>query len=67
MEAHYVLTDLHSNAEITKGTEISQTGYDVASSPYATDVTLQDTRKRAAQDVAERLRLDLGVFFAKRK
>jgi LPS-assembly lipoprotein len=67
MEASYELTDIHSNAVVTKGEEVSQVGYDVAASPYATEVTLQDTRKRAAQDVAERLRLDLGVFFAKRK
>jgi LPS-assembly lipoprotein len=65
MEAHYELTDIKTNKLVTKGTEITQEGYDVASSPYATEVTLQDTRKRAAQDVAEHLRLDLGVFFAK--
>jgi LPS-assembly lipoprotein len=65
MEAHYELTDIATNKLVTKGTEITQEGYDVASSPYATEVSLQDTRKRAAQDVAEHLRLDLGVFFAK--
>ena len=65
MEAHYELTDIKTNKLVTKGTEITQEGYDVASSPYATEITLQDTRKRAAQDVAQHLILDLGVFFAK--
>ena len=67
MEADYELTDVKTDKLVTKGTEITQAGYDVAASPYATEVTLQDTRKRAAQDVAEHLRLDLGVFFARRK
>jgi LPS-assembly lipoprotein len=65
MQADYTLTDIKTNKLVTKGTEITQAGYDVAASPYATEVTLQDMRKRAAQDVAEHLRLDLGVYFAK--
>jgi LPS-assembly lipoprotein len=67
MEATYQLTDVKTNAVVTKGNEIERAGYDVAASPYATEVTLQDERRRAAQDVAEHVRLDLGVFFAQRK
>jgi LPS-assembly lipoprotein len=65
MQADYTLTDIHTNKEITKGDEQVRAGYDVAASPYATEVSLQDTRKRAAQNVAEQIRVALGVFFAK--
>jgi hypothetical protein len=65
MQADYTLTDIKTNKEITKGDEQVRAGYDVAASPYATEVSLQDTRKRAAQNVAEQIRVALGVFFAK--
>ena len=65
MQADYTLTDIHTNKEITKGEESVKAGYDVAASPYATEVSLQDTRRRAAQSVAEHIRVDLGVYFAK--
>ncbi|HEY2068339.1 MAG TPA: LPS assembly lipoprotein LptE [Rhizomicrobium sp.] len=65
MQASYTLTEIKTNKEITKGEEQVQAGYDVAASPYATEMSLQDTRRRAAQSVAEHIRLDLGVFFAK--
>lgn len=67
MEATYQLTDVHGDKLVTKGSESVRAGYDVAQSPYATEVTLQDERRRAAQDVAEHVRLDLGIFFAKRQ
>jgi LPS-assembly lipoprotein len=66
MQASYTLTDIKSDKEVTKGEEFVRAGYDVAASPYATEEALQDTRRRAAQNVAEHIRLDLGVFFAKR-
>jgi LPS-assembly lipoprotein len=66
MQADYTLTDIHTNKEITKGQESVRAGYDVAASPYATEVTLQDTRRRASQSVAEHIRLDLGVYFARK-
>ncbi|HEX3674575.1 MAG TPA: LPS assembly lipoprotein LptE [Rhizomicrobium sp.] len=65
MIAAYTLTDIHSTKEIDKGEESIRAGYDVAASPYATEVALQDTRRRAAQSVAEHIRIDLGVYFAK--
>jgi hypothetical protein len=36
-------------------------------SPYATLAAEQDSSKRAAQDMAERIRLDLGVWFRRHK
>ena len=65
MQATYSLTEIHTNKEVIKGEESVRAGYDVAASPYATEVSLQDTRKRAAQNVAEHIRVDLGVYFAK--
>jgi LPS-assembly lipoprotein len=66
MQANYTLTDIHSTKEITKGEEEVKVGYDVAASPYATEVALQDTRRRAAQSVAEHIRVDLGVYFTRK-
>jgi len=38
--------------------------YNVASSPYATVVAEQDAGDRAAGDIAERVRVELAVFFS---
>ena len=40
--------------------------YNVATSPYSTVVARQDSDLRAADDLAERIQLDLGVFFHRR-
>ena len=61
----YVLLD-------AKGTQIYQgnlqglSSYNVANSPYATNIAQQDSDLRAADDLAERIRLDLGVFLSRR-
>lgn len=65
MIAEYQLSNIHTGAEITKGSETSVEGYDVVASPYATLVARQDAQKAAAQDVADRIRIDLGVYFLK--
>jgi hypothetical protein len=39
----------------------------VVASPYATLAAEQDSSKRAALDVAERIHLDLGVWFRRHK
>ena len=61
----YVLTDA-KGAEITHGTQTDLSSYNVVTSPYATLVGQQDADKRAVQQIAERIRLDLGVFFRHR-
>ncbi len=61
----YVLTDA-KGVEITRGSQSSLSSYNVANSPYATLAAQQDSDKRAAQDIAERIRIDLGVFFRRR-
>jgi LPS-assembly lipoprotein len=61
----YVLTDA-AGKEITHGTQSSLASYNTVTSPYATLAGQQDADKRAAQEIAERIRLDLGVFFRRR-
>ena len=52
---------------LTKGTQSEMAAYNVVQSPYATLTAQMDSSKRAAQDVAERIHLDLGVWFRNRK
>ena len=60
MVADYALSNIHTGADITTGSETSVTGYDVVASPYATLVAQQDAQKNAAKDVADRIRIDLA-------
>jgi LPS-assembly lipoprotein len=66
LEAHYTLSDAHGNV-LTTGIQTELSAYNVVASPYATLVAEQDASKRAAQDVAERIHLDLGVWFRQHK
>jgi LPS-assembly lipoprotein len=66
LEAHYILSDM-KGAVLTSGTQVELSAYNVVQSPYATLTAQQDSSKRAAQDVAERIHLDLGVWFRKHK
>ena len=65
----YELTDAAGKA-MTNGTETGLSASNVlpssASANYGTLAAQQDADKRAAQDIAERIRLDLNVYFAKR-
>ncbi len=69
LKVTYTLTDM-SGKVITSGTETGLSAYNVLpSSPnanYGTLAAQQDADKRAADDIAERIRLDLNVYFAKR-
>ena len=62
LEAHYVLSDMQGH-ELTSGSQTELSAYNVVQSPYATLTAQQDASKRAAQDVAERIHLDLGAWF----
>jgi len=64
LTAEYELVDAKTNKTLTKGTETGLTAYNVLSSPYATLVVQQDADKRAAEDIADRIRVDLAVYFA---
>lgn len=59
----YELTDRQGKL-VTKGVETGLSAYNVVSSPYATLVAQQDADKRAAEDIAYRIRTDLAVYFA---
>ena len=61
--AHYELSNIHTGAIVRRGDETTLSEYDVVLSPYATLVAQQDAQKRAAEDVAYRIRVDLAVFF----
>jgi LPS-assembly lipoprotein len=66
MAANYELTDIRSGAQVTKGTETTVSAYDVVASPYATLVAQQDAQKLGAHEIADRIRIDLGVYFSNR-
>ena len=66
LTVRYSLTDSETGKEITRGTETALSAYNVATSPYATLVAQQSADRKAAQDLAERLRLELGAFFEQR-
>ncbi len=61
----YILSDPQGK-EVTRGTQSSLASFNVAPSPYATLAAQQDSDKRAAQDLAERVRTDLAAFFRRR-
>ncbi len=64
--ADYVLTDA-SGKVVTKGHQSTLSAYNVVSSPYATLSAQHDAQKRAADDLSQRIQIDLGVFFARQK
>ncbi|HEY5046972.1 MAG TPA: LPS assembly lipoprotein LptE [Rhizomicrobium sp.] len=63
MIAHYELADIHTGRVMTSGTETTLSEYDVVSSPYSTLIAQQAAQERATQDVANRIRVELAVFF----
>lgn len=65
--ADYQLTNARTGAELTKGTETTFSGYDVLASPYSTLVAQQDAQKFGAHEIADRIRIDLGVYFARQR
>lgn len=66
VRAHYVLTDA-KGAVVARGQESTLSSYNVVASPYATLIAQQDAQKQAVSDLAQRIRLDLGVFFSRQK
>jgi len=62
LDVHYALSDAHGT-QLTEGDQTSISAYNVVTSPYATLAASQDSSKRAAQDIAERIHLDLGAYF----
>lgn len=66
LDASYVLTDMAGNT-VTSGNQTSLSAYNVAASPYATLSAQRDSGKRAAQDIAQRIQVELAAFFRQRR
>jgi LPS-assembly lipoprotein len=66
LEARYTLTDAQGNV-LTSGIQTALSAYNVVDSPYATLAASQDSSKRAALDMAERIQLDLGAWFRRNR
>lgn len=66
LEARWTLTDAKGTL-LTSGVQTALSAYNVVQSPYATLVAAQDSSKRAAQDMAERIHLDLGAWFRRNR
>ncbi|HTO42114.1 MAG TPA: LPS assembly lipoprotein LptE [Rhizomicrobium sp.] len=63
-DADYELID-NTGKVVTRGHQSTLAAYNVVASPYATLSAQQDAQNRAAQDLAQRIQLDLGVWFAR--
>lgn len=64
LKAHYELIPAGSTAATKTGDLTSLTAYNVAAAPflYATVAAEQDAKNRAANDLAERLRVTIAVY-----
>lgn len=67
ISVEYELADAKTGAVLTKGTEIGLASYNVLSSPYATLVAQQDADKQSVDDIADRIRVALAVYFSQKK
>jgi LPS-assembly lipoprotein len=66
LTASYVLTDA-KGAKVTSGSQSSLASYNVSNAPYSTLAVQQDSDRRAADDLADRIRIDLGAYFSGRR
>jgi LPS-assembly lipoprotein len=60
--AHYEFSSVRTGRILKSGAETTLGAYDVVASPYSTLVAQQAAQKRAAEDVAARIQVDLAVF-----
>jgi LPS-assembly lipoprotein len=64
LTAHYDLFTRDDGAAPVKSGDVSAlTAFNVASSPFATVIAERDASDRAANDIAERIRTELAVYF----
>ena len=66
LTANYVLTDANGKP-VTSGSQTSLASYNVSNAPYSTLVVQKDSDRRAADDLADRIRMDLGAYFSGRR
>ena len=62
----YVLNDA-KGAKVISGTQTSLAAYNVSNAPYSSLAVQQDSDRRAADDLADRIRMDLGAYFSGRR
>ena len=60
----YTLTEIATGKQITRGSVGVNVTYDLVSQPYAALSAEQDGERRAAEQAADRVRLELATFFA---
>jgi len=61
--AHYELTPAGASAPVRSGEVSALSAYNVGTSPFATVIAERDASDRAANDIAERIRTELAVYF----
>ena len=64
LNTSYTLTEIATGKLVTRGTVSVDVTYDVISQPYAALSASQDAERRAAEQAADRVRLELATFFA---
>ncbi|NQW09742.1 MAG: hypothetical protein HQ481_07690 [Alphaproteobacteria bacterium] len=63
VDARWVLVDLTTQAPITRGRARRTTSFSIVSSEFATLEAERDAQRRAMTEIAEDIRLRLGLFF----
>jgi LPS-assembly lipoprotein len=64
LSTNYTLTEIATGKVVTRGTVSVNVTYAVQSQPYAALSEAQDGERRAAEQAADRLRLELATYFA---
>jgi LPS-assembly lipoprotein len=64
LTTNYVLTEIATGKQVTKGQISVNVTYDVQNQPYASLSAQQDGERRVAEQAADRLRLELASYFA---
>ncbi len=64
LRVSYSLIDIASGKTLTAGVTPVSVSYNAVNDPYAGIVAQQDGQKRAAAEVAQRIRIELGTYFA---
>ena len=60
----YTLTEIATRKLVTRGLVSIAVTYDVQAAPYASLAAAQDGERRAAEQIADRLRIELATYFA---
>src|SRR6185369_13524695 len=64
LSTSYVLTEIATNKVVTRGQVSVNVTYDVQSQPYSALSEAQDGERRAAEQAADRVRVEIATFFA---